>query len=176
MVASVVNIRSNNFKIFPKGILGSIKFEDNEKIRFTNNTVYDIGTDKSFSEISNLIKTVEMKGNHFPCECSIRVLQHDLREFSQNNFCISKCNISLSDLTALIVERKLCALNNSEFDEYDICASVINSTPDPRRARAPSHFTTPITTNIDSAVSSSERTHFMPVLLSFMLFAVIYKS
>jgi hypothetical protein len=177
MVAPVVNIRSNIFKFLPEEIMGSIEFENNQKLIFTNNTVYNVGTDKFLDGISNLIKTAEFKDNHFPCTCSIRVLHHDLREFSQNNFCISKCNISLSDFNALVVERKLCALNSSELDEYETCASVISSTLDPRRGREPSYFrTTQMTTKIDKAINGSERRQIMPVLLFFILFAVIFKS
>jgi hypothetical protein len=177
MVAPVINIRSNIFKFLPRGIMGSIEFKNNEKLTFTNNTVYNIGTDKSLDGISSLMKTAEFKDNHFPCTCYIRVPHHDLRDFSRNNFCISKCNISLSDFNALVVERKLCALNSSEVDEYEICANVINSTPDPRRGRAPSFFTTTqMTTIIVRSVNSSESLHIMPILLFFILFAVIIKS
>lgn len=174
MVAPVVNIRSNIFKSLPKGIMESIKFEDNEKFIFRNNTVFNVDTDESFDGISGLIKTAEIKGNRFPCTCSIRVIHHDLRDFSQNNFCTSTCNISLSDFGGLIEERKVCTLNNSDPDEYEICASVVNSTPEPRRGRTPSYFrTTQITTKIDEAVNSSERILFTPVLFFFILFTMI---
>jgi hypothetical protein len=174
MVAPMVNIRSNIFKLLPKGIMESIKFEDNEKLIFINNTVFNIDTDESLDRISGLIKTAEIKGNRFPCTCSIRVIHHALRDFSQNNFCTSKCNISLSNFGALIEERRVCTLNNSEPDEYEICASVVNSTPDPRRGRTPTYFrTTQITTKIDEAVNSSERIQFAPVIFFFIFFTVI---
>lgn len=177
MVAPVVNIRSNTFRLLPKGIMESIKFDDNEKLIFINNTVYNIDTDEFLDGINSLIKTAEIKGNHFPCTCSIRVPHHVLREFSQNNFCTSKCNISLSDFGRLIEDRKFCTLNNSEPDEYEICTSVVNSTPDPRRGRTPSYFrTTQITTKIDKAVNSSERIQSIPVLLFSVLLTVIFKS
>jgi hypothetical protein len=177
MVAPMVNIRSNTFKSLSKGVMESIKFGDNEKLVFTNNTVYNIETDKSLDRISSLIKTAEIKGNHLPCTCSIRELHHTLRDFSQNNFCRSRCNISLSDFVALIEERKVCTTNNSEPDEYEICASVVISTPDPRRGRTPSYFrTTQITTNINKAVNSSERIQFVPILLFFAFFTTIFKS
>jgi hypothetical protein len=177
IVAPVINIRSNIFKFLPRGIMGSIKFENNEKLIFTNNTVYNISTDKSLDGISSLLKTAEFKNNHFPCTCYIRVSGHDFSEFSQNNFCTSKCNISLSDFNALIVKRKLCALNGSEVDEYEICASAINSIPGPRPGKGPSFFTTTqMTTKIDRALNGSERLQIMPILLYFILFAVIFKS
>jgi hypothetical protein len=179
IVAPVVNIRSNIFKLLPKGIMEGIKFEDNEKLIFINNTVYNIDTDEFLDGINSLIKTAEIKGNHFPCTCSIRVPHDALQEFSQNNFCTSKCNISLSDFGGLIDDRKVCTLNNSEPDEHEICTrtSAVNSTPDLRSGRTPSYFrTTERTTKVDKAVNSSGRIQFIPVLLSFVLFTVIFKS
>jgi hypothetical protein len=174
MVAPVVNIRSNIFELLPKGIMESVKFDDNETLIFINNTVFNIDIDESLDGISGLIKTAEIKGNRFPCTCSSRVIHHALRDFSQNNFCTRKCNISLSDFSALIEERKVCTLNNSEPDEYEICASVVNSTPDPRRGRTPSYFrTTQITTKIDEAVNSSERIQFTSVLFFFIFFTMM---
>jgi hypothetical protein len=177
MVAPVINIRSSTFSLLPKGIVGGIKLEDNEKLIFINNTVYSIDNDEFLDGISSLIKTAEIKGNQFPCTCSSRVLHHALREFSQNNFCTSKCNISLSDFGGLIEDRKICTLDNSEPDGYEICTSVVTSTPDPRRGRTPSYFrTTQITTKADKAVNSSERIQFIPVLLFCVLFTVIFES
>ncbi|PNF16610.1 hypothetical protein B7P43_G06444 [Cryptotermes secundus] len=177
MVAPVVNIRSNTFKLLPKGIIEGIKFEENKKIIFINNTVYDIDTDNILDGMSSLIKIAEIKGNHFPCSCSIRVPHQALREFSQNNFCTIKCNITLSDFGALIEDRKVCTLNKSEPDESEICSSVVNSTPDQRRGRTPSYFrTTQITTKMNKTVNSSERIQFIPVLLFCVLFTVVIES
>jgi hypothetical protein len=174
IMAPLVNIRSNVFKLLPKGIMEGMKFEENGKIVFINNTVYDIDTDEFLDGTSSLMKTAEIKGNHFLCTCSVRVPQYSLREFSQNNFCTSKCNVSLSDFNALIEDRKVCASNNSEPDEYELCTSVVNSTPDPRRGRTPSYFrTTQSTKEISKAVNSSGRIHFIPVFLLFVLFTVI---
>ncbi|GFG28133.1 hypothetical protein Cfor_11488 [Coptotermes formosanus] len=188
VAASVLNIRSNTFKLLPTGIfMGNIEYENYRKLIFANNTVYNIEHEGSFDSISGLIQKADIKGNRFPCVCFVGGFHQISPDFSQNNFCTaSKCNVTLSYFSALVEERKFCTSNTSEDpDEYEICANVASSAPHSPRGRAPSYFrttqtpstitTTTTTTTTDDPRNSSGRIQFVSVIMFFTSFAVIFK-
>jgi hypothetical protein len=183
LVATDLKIRSNTFKLLPTGIFTeNVEYEDNRKIIFTNNTIYNMELEGSLDNISGVIQKAYIRGNRFPCICVIGGSHQSLPDFSQNNFCTtSKCNITLSYFSALIEEGKFCTSNNNEDpDEYEICANVAYSTPPSPRGRTPSYFRTTqepsaitITTNDPS--NNSDRIQFVPAIVFFALITVIFK-
>jgi hypothetical protein len=185
IAATVLNIRSNTFKLLPTGLfMGNIEYEDNRRLTFTNNTVYNIELEGSLDSISGLIQKAEMRGNHFPCICFAGGFHKILPEFSQNNYCTaSKCNVTLSYFSALIEERKVCTSNKSEDpDEYELCANVAFSTPRSPRGRTPSYFrttqtpsTTATTITTNDPRNSSGRIQFVSVIVFFTLLTVVFK-
>lgn len=182
VVAPVINIRSNTFKLLPTGIfMENLDYEDNRTIIFTNNTIYNMELEGSLDSISGVIQKADIKGNRFPCVCVIGGFHQRLPDFSQNNFCTTgKCNITLSYFSALIEEGNFCTSNNSEVpDEYELCANVAHSTPHSSRGRIPSYFTnempstTTLTTN--NPINNSDKIQRVPAVFFFTLITVIFK-
>jgi hypothetical protein len=180
--ATVLDIRSNTFKLLPTGIFtGKVKYEDNRKIIFTNNTIYNIQLEESLYSISSLFQRAEISGNRFPCTCFLHGFHTFLPDLGQNNFCIaSNCNVTLSYFSDLIEGKKVCTSSNSEDpDEYEICADVPRLTPHSPRGRelrttqTPSAMTTTTITN--GLRNSSDSITFVPVILFCALFTVIFK-
>ena len=183
VVATIISIRSNTFKLLPTGMfMENVEYEDNKKFIFTNNTIYNMELEGSLDSISGVIQKACIRGNHFPCICVIGGSHQSLPDFSQNNFCTtSKCNITLSYFSALITEGKVCTSNNSEDpDEYEICANVAYSTSHNPRGRTPSYFRTTqmpstITLTTNNPRNSSYRIQRVPAILFFTLITVIFK-
>ena len=183
VVATVIDIRSNTFKLLSTGIfMKNVEHEDNRTFIFTNNTVYNIELEGSFDSIIGVIQNEDIRRNHFPCECVIGGFYQILPDFSENNFCTtSKCNITLSYFSALIEEGKVCTSNNSENpDEYEICANVAYSTPHSQSGGTPSYFITnqmpsAITLTTNNTGNSSDRIQRVPAILFFTLITVIFK-
>lgn len=177
VVATVIDIRSNTFKLLPTGIfMENVEYEDNRTFIFTNNTVYNMELEGSMNSISGVIQNEGIRGNHFRCVCVNGGFPQILPDFSENNFCTtSKCNITLRHFSALIEEGKVCTSNNSEDpDEYEICASVAYSTPNSPyfiTDQMPSVIT--LTTN--NTRNSSDRIQRVPAILFFTLITVILK-
>jgi hypothetical protein len=182
VVATVIKIRDSTFKLLPTGIfMENVEHEDNRKLIFINNTIYNMKLEGSLDSISDVIQKADIRGNRFPCVCDIGGSHQTLPDFSQNNFCTTtKCNITLSYFSALIEEGKVCTSNNTEDpDEYEICANVAYSTPPSRRGRTPSYFTTqmpsPIILTTNNSINSSDKIQRVPAILFFTLITVIFK-
>lgn len=180
IAAPAINISSNTFNSLSSGIMGTTKYKDSTKFIFINNTVYNIGQE-TLGRIISLIETAVIRGNHLPCKCLLGVFSVPL-DFSQNNFCTVKCNISLSDFDALTRERKFCASTNSEDpDEAEICTRVTLSTPrSPRGGTLPYFRTTqgPPSTTASTANklrNNSGRIQIVYVLLFLTLCSMLFK-
>lgn len=178
MVASVVEIRSNVFKFLPSGIMTNIKLENNGKLVFTNNTVNSIQIGESLGMISGLNQSTEIRGNHLPCTC---VLHRVLPAFSRNNFCTTRCNISLTDFGELVDAKKVCISKSSEDpDEAEICGYRRFSTTLEPHGRMPSYFRTQKPSSTKATITNKHRNsagtiQFVPVFLFFSLFTVMFK-
>jgi hypothetical protein len=176
MVAHVITISNNIFKLIPSGVMRNIKYDDIELI-FTNNTVHSIQIEDSLDRTISSIKTAEISGNHLPCTCILSMIHHDLPDFGRNNFCTTKCNISFADFGELIKAGKFCILNNSEDpDEDELCRSVTYSTP----RSPPSYFSThgPSSTaaTTNKPGNSSGGKQLAPALFFFALYIVVFSS
>jgi hypothetical protein len=182
IVATVLNIRDNTFKLLPTGIfMEKAEYEDNRKCIFTNNTVYNMELEGYLDSITDINRKADVRGNRFPCICVTGRAHQSLPDFSENNFCTtSKCNITLSSFNALIAEGKFCTTKNSaDPDEYEICSDGEHSTtPAPRKTTL--YFTTtqmPTTIKLTTQKpkNSSDRIQFMPAIVLFALITVIFK-
>lgn len=184
IVATVLNIRSNTFKLLPAGIfMENVEYEDNRKFIFTNNTIYNMELEGFLGSLNGLVQKADIRGNRFPCICVTGGFHQTSPDFSRNNFCTSsECNITLSYFSTLIEEGKVCISHSSnDPDEYEICANVAYSTPHSPRGITPSYF---ITTQKPSAITttttnipqnSSDRIQFVPAFVFFTLITMIFK-
>lgn len=179
MMAHTINIRNNIFKFLPTGVMEITKLGNDTKLIFTNNTVHNIQIEGPLNRISSIMETAEIRDNHFPCTCILGVLHRSLPDYSRNNFCATRCNISFNDFGELVEAEKVCISNNRDPDEAELCRSVTYPTPrSPREGRMPSYFSKSPSSTMATVQprNSSGRIQVVPVLLFLTLFTVLFET